>query len=74
MLILIQQTLLESFDPSTILLRSYGLAVLAVSIDNASGSAAEAAHESGVTLCAGGIDGFQTLAAALVAHGFRPMP
>jgi hypothetical protein len=55
-------------------LRSYGLAVLAVSIDNASGSAAEAAHESGVTLCAGGIDGFQTLAAALVAHGFRPMP
>ena len=62
------------FVLSRIPLQGDGLAVLAVSLDNAAGSAAEAAHESGLTLCAGGIDGFQTLAAALHAHGFRPLP
>ena len=62
------------FDPSTTPLWSDGLAVFAVSLDNAAGSRAEAARESGLTLCAGGIDGFQTLAATLIAHGFRPSP
>lgn len=66
--------LIAVFDRSTIPLQGDGLAVLAVSLDNAAGSAAEAARESGLTLCAGGIDGFQTLATALLAHGFRPLP
>ena len=65
---------MEVLDPSIIPLLSDGLAVLAVSLDNAAGSAAEAADESGLTLCAGEINGFQTLAAALVADGFRPLP
>ena len=65
---------MEVLDPSTIPLLSDGLAVLAVSLDNAAGSAAEAAHGSGLTLCAGGLDGFQTLAAAPIAHGFKLLP
>ena len=66
--------LIGVFDPSTTPLWSDGLVDHAISFDNAAGSLAQAAHGSELSFCAGGIDGFKTLAAALVAHGFRPLP